>query len=207
MNRTLLTVAAVGALSIAAPALAQPAGAWQGINARQAHLDQRIDMGVRRGDLTRAEAVRLRSEFRMIADLEARYRANGLQASERADLDRRFDLLSARVRYERNDAQARNGGNNGRGAWAGGASINQRQAILERRIERGVRSGSLTRSEAARLRGEFRAIANLEARYRASNGLQPRERADLDQRFDLLQARIRTDLADYGFRWDDNRYR
>ena len=206
MNRTFLTVAALGALAVAAPALAQPASAWQGVATRQAQLDERIDMGVRRGDLTREEAMRLRNEFRTIVSLESRYRANGLQPSERADLDRRFDLLSARIRYERHDDQARNGGpgwNNGRGA---GASINQRQAILERRIDRGMRNGSLTRGEAARLRTEFRAIANLEARYRA-NGLQPRERADLDRRFDLLQARIRTDLADNSFRWDDYRYR
>jgi hypothetical protein len=136
----------------------------------------------------------------MIANLETRYRRGGLSLSERADLDRRFDLLSARVRYERADNQDRRGPN-------AGASINARQAVLDRRIDMGVRNGSLTRLEAARLRSEFRTIANLEARYRASGGLQARERADLDRRFDILQARIRTDLADNSFRWDNFRYR
>lgn len=101
---------AVSALSVAliagaaAPAAAQ---SWQNINQRQANLDRRIDVGVRNGSLTRAEAGRLRAEFRQIARLETRYRANGLSLRERRDLDRRFDLLSARIRYERHDRQDR----------------------------------------------------------------------------------------------------
>ena len=78
-------------------------GGWMNINQRQAKLDRRIDQGIRNGSITRNEAIRLRSEFRDIARLEARYRANGLSNWERADLDRRFDTLSARIRWERND--------------------------------------------------------------------------------------------------------
>ena len=78
-------------------------GGWMNINQRQAHLDRRIDQGIRNGSITRNEAIRLRSEFRGIARLENRYRTNGLSNWERADLDRRFDGLSARIRWERND--------------------------------------------------------------------------------------------------------
>lgn len=78
-------------------------GGWMNINQRQAQLDRRIDQGIRNGSITRNEAIRLRSEFRDIARLENRYRANGLSNWERADLDRRFDGLSARIRWERND--------------------------------------------------------------------------------------------------------
>lgn len=80
-------------------------------------------------------------------------------------------------------------------------SINQRQANLEARIDAGVRNGSLTRSEAVRLRAEFNDLARLEARYRASNGLSRAERADLDRRFDALSARIRYERNDRGDRW------
>lgn len=76
---------------------------WVSINQRQAQLDRRIDQGVRHGSLNRREAYRLRAEFNQIARLEARYRANGLNGWERADLDRRFDVLSARIRAERHD--------------------------------------------------------------------------------------------------------
>ena len=75
-------------------------------------------------------------------------------------------------------------------------SINQRQANLDHRIDVGVRNGSLTRNEAMRLRAEFRDLARLEARYRASRGLSNAERRDLDRRFDLLSQRIRYERHD-----------
>ena len=78
-------------------------GGWMNINQRQAKLDHRIDQGVRNGTITRREAYRLRSEFQTIARLEYRYRANGLSNWERADLDRRFDGLASRIRWERRD--------------------------------------------------------------------------------------------------------
>ena len=84
-------------------------------------------------------------------------------------------------------------------------SINERQARLERRIEQGIRNGQLTRYEAARLRREFRRIAYLENRYR-SNGLSGWERADLDRRFDALQAQIRYERRDDERRYGYNEY-
>jgi hypothetical protein len=80
---------------------------WQSINQRQINLDRRIDQGVRNGQLSRREAMRLRAEFNQIARLEARYRRGGLTQWERADLDRRFDRLSAQIRYERHDRDGR----------------------------------------------------------------------------------------------------
>jgi len=186
MRKFLALAAAASALAIAAPAAAQSYGGWQPINQRQAQLEQRIDAGVRTGQLTRGEAARLRVEFNDIARLEARYRAGGLSGWERADLDRRFDQLSQRIRYERRD-------NQGRGdAWT---PINQRQRQLDARIDARVRDGSLTRTEAYRLRAEFNEIAALEARYRRG-GLTMAERRDLDQRFDRLSARIHAQAHD-----------
>lgn len=192
MKRTLLTLMAATSMAAAIPAIAS-AQPWQNINQRQANLDQRIDVGVRNGQLTRAEADRLRVEFNGIARLEATYRASrpGLTVAEMADLDRRFDALSARIRFERSDRDDRQ--------WQ---NINQRQAALERRIERAMRDRRLSQREARSIRAEFQAIARLEANYRASRpGLTAAERADLDRRFDRLSARIRMDAndRDYGY--------
>lgn len=121
MRKLIVPALVLAAASVAAPSFAQsyhrPAppppphhgpqhagyGAWQSINARQANLDRRIDRGVRNGQLSRREAVRLRGEFNSLLRLEANYRRSGLTAWERADLDRRFDRLSAQIRYERGD--------------------------------------------------------------------------------------------------------
>jgi hypothetical protein len=88
----------------------------------------------------------------------------------------------------------------------GWTSINQRQAQLDRRIDQGLRNGSLTRREAARLRAEFYDIARLESRYRM-NGLSGWERADLDRRFDQLAAQIRYERRDnqYGYGYGSRR--
>lgn len=123
MKKTFLIPAlALAAASVALPAAAQSYGyghndrggryeqdhrGWQPINVRQRQLAQRIDVGVRNGQLSRREAVRLRSELNQIVRLEANYRRGGLTAWERADLDRRFDRLSAQIRYERRDRDGR----------------------------------------------------------------------------------------------------
>ena len=49
--------------------------------------------------------------------------------------------------------------------YRGWHSINQRQANLDRRIEMGVRYGSISRREAVNLRAEFNQIARLEAMF------------------------------------------
>ncbi|MBP7650179.1 MAG: hypothetical protein KA085_18525 [Phenylobacterium sp.] len=184
---TILAAASVLALSAGAAS----AQGWMSINQRQANLDARIDAGVRSGDLTRQEAVTLRGDFRAVSNLEATYRRNGLSNWERTDLDRRFDALSNRIRFERHDRDDRQGN--------GWMNINQRQANLDRRIDQGIRTGKITRAEAYRLRADFQTIARLENRYRA-NGLSNWERTDLDRRFDTLSARIRIEAN------DSNRY-
>jgi hypothetical protein len=116
MKRTLLALAALAAVT-AAPLTAQAAQAaqWQSINQRQANLEQRIDQGVRSGQITRPEAARLRGEFKSISRLEASYRrSNGLSMRERADLDTRFDRLSRQIQIQRHDRDDRRDRRDGR---------------------------------------------------------------------------------------------
>lgn len=107
MKKLAILTLAGAASALTLSATAASAQGWTNINERQARLDHRIDRGVARGDLTRREARHLRMEFRHIARLETRYRANGLSRWERADLDRRFDRLSAQIRDQRHDSQWR----------------------------------------------------------------------------------------------------
>ncbi|MEH3103107.1 MAG: hypothetical protein PGN12_04295 [Sphingomonas phyllosphaerae] len=75
-------------------------------------------------------------------------------------------------------------------------SINARQARLDQRIDQGIRSGTLDRREATRLRRDSRQLVQLETRYRRSGGLSNWERQDLNRRFDALSARVRWDKHD-----------
>ena len=108
MKKIAILIAGLGVAAATIPAASAQQG-WWGINQRQAQLDRRIDQGVRRGQLTRPEAARLRAEFRGIVNLEYRYRRSGggLNMAERRDLDRRFDMLARKIRWERHDWQNR----------------------------------------------------------------------------------------------------
>ena len=110
MKRIVLSLAAMSAVLTAVPVVAS-AAPWQSINQRQANLDRRIDQGVRTGELTRPEAVRMRDQFRDLARLETQYRRSGggLTANERTDLDQRFDRLGQRIHAQKNDRQDRPG--------------------------------------------------------------------------------------------------
>jgi hypothetical protein len=198
-----LALTAAAAVALCAGSAA--AQGWVSINQRQARLDDRIEAGIRTGDLTRAEARRLRIDFRDLSRLEAHYRRDGLSRAERVDLDRRFDALSARIRIQRTDWQRDwFGGRDWRdrdGRWV---PIDRREAQLDRRIDQGVRHGQLTRSEAARLRAEFRQIERMEHRYRRG-GLSNAEVAALDRRFDELAQQIRWERRDDQRRYGWNR--
>lgn len=195
MRRAILLMCATTSLTVAIPFAANA----QSINQRQSSLDARIDAGVANRSLTGAEAAQLRGEFAGIARLETRYRRSGgrLTAVERADLDRRFDLLSSRIRYDRNDGDRRD-----RNDDQSRTNINERQREIEAKIDAGVRGGGLSSREAADMRLEFQSIARQEAQYRASGrGLTPAERAGLDQRFDRLERNIQRNRMDDERRW------
>lgn len=190
MHRKLIALLAATAVSATLPALASAQQGWVNINQRQAQLDQRIEVGVRNGQISRAEAARLHAEFSDIARLEATYRRDGLSMNERVDLDRRFDALSMRIRAERTDNDRRGGPRRDR--WQH-ANLNQQQAQFRQRLDRATRDGRITPVQARNLRAEFQTIANLESQYRRG-GLDARERAELDMRLDRLQANFRASV-------------
>jgi hypothetical protein len=70
------------------------------VERRLAHVRMGIDRGVRMGDLTPDQAMRLRLEYRQIDSLDQRYTAEGMTAEKTADLNSRLDLLNSRVSYD-----------------------------------------------------------------------------------------------------------
>lgn len=95
-------------LALAAVAgMGTPSLAWTSINARQANQLARIQVGIRNGALTQAEATQLRAQFATLNRLEQQYRRGGLSLRERQDLDRRFNALSRRIYTQKHDRQVR----------------------------------------------------------------------------------------------------
>lgn len=153
------------------------AGPWVPMASRQSWLEARLEAGQRDRSLSTQDAARLRADFQTIARLETQYRQGGLTNAEQADLDRRFDALSARLLVERQDNPY------------GWQTVGQRQVEIEQRIDTALRNRDLTTQDAARLRAEVQAIARLETQYRA-NGMTSAQQADLDRRLQALEAQI-----------------
>jgi hypothetical protein len=87
-------------------------------------------------------------------------------------------------------------------AQENGRNVNQRLHRQHRRIRSGIRSGSLTRSEAHRLERRDRGIRRSERRDRRSGGgISTRERRHLDRRLN------RTNRAIYRQKHDRQRRR
>lgn len=125
MKKFTMIIAGLGIATAALPATAQAASwdqghqryaaverrgddrGWVSIHQRKMQIERRIEQGIRSGALTRGEARSLTAQFHNLERLEARYRASGhgLTRAERVDLDRRYDALAARVRYEKHDRQ------------------------------------------------------------------------------------------------------
>ncbi len=91
---------------------------------------------------------------------------------------------------------------------AGGASaqsmssIDQRQDYQQDRIERGIRDGQITRSEASRLEQGERSIDRAQARARADGVVTPQERARIDRMTDREGRKIYQQSHDRQQSWD-----
>ncbi|WP_435995077.1 hypothetical protein [Brevundimonas sp. LjRoot202] len=96
-------------------------------------------------------------------------------------------------RYDRNDRYEQN-----RGGWQ---SISNRKHQLDRRINVGLRNGSLSRREGRRLENELNRLVRLEHSY-MRGGLTRWERNDLDRRYDRLAVQVRIERRDR----DDRRW-
>jgi len=135
MKAILASVAAIAAISAAVPATAQTFAGQTGARIdvqfggyNQPHrggvyappprfavspavrMQQRIDMGVRNGSLSRNEAYRLHAQLRQVQQVEWRAQRDGrITAREAHDLDRRYAALDARIRVASRDVNRRYG--------------------------------------------------------------------------------------------------
>lgn len=184
MKTIALSSLAAMLLATALPAFARDHGPRDpGVNARQYNQQQRIGQGVRSGQLTPRETVRLEREQARIRAEERRYKSDGvLTRAERADLQHDLNVANRHIYNEKHDAQNM--------PWAGGQpgnpatrdpGVNARQYNQQGRIAQGVRSGELTRNEVAELRSEQRAIRQEERLYKSDGVLTKAERKDLHQ--------------------------
>ena len=107
LSAALLTVA--GVLAVASASQADTRNTRDPhVNARQQNQRERIQQGVKSGELTHGEAQELRTERRDIRDLEQTYKSDGtLTHEERQDLHQQLNHQSQEIYEEKHDDETR----------------------------------------------------------------------------------------------------
>ncbi|HEV2568026.1 MAG TPA: hypothetical protein VGT77_05010 [Sphingomonas sp.] len=151
----------------------QDGGRWQMLSTRSTAFEQRINDRLRSRDLTRAEAVRLRADWRTLSQLEANYQRDGIDQREQADLWARYNII--------NDRLGDDGSDSPEGAM-------NRWSDVERRLAASEQNGRVTRNDAAQMRAQLGDLARLDAAY-GVGGYSADQRAYLDRRHaELIQS-------------------
>lgn len=132
-------------------------GQWRPLADERYAFDARVDAAVRARRISSTEGRRLQADFQTLMRRETDYARGGITTAEREDLTRRYAELNRRV------------GDDG-GQYGDDYGHDPRAVEIEARIAAGLRSGSLNRTEAERLRAELRDLtrrwSDLEDRVR-----------------------------------------
>lgn len=161
------------------------------LGTQRAQFETRLNADVRSGAISSSAANSLNSEYAELVSLEARYTADGrVTTQERSDLTERYRAFSTRYQA---GGQSQGGYDDGYDTWR---PLSESRASFDARVNAGVRDRSLTRTQATRLTSDFNALVQLEAGYQR-NGIDARERQDLESRWAELSRRVGNDDGGY----------
>jgi hypothetical protein len=134
------------------------------VNERKENQQDRIAQGVQSGQLTAGETTRLEGkEAGLNQEVHADRQANGgtLSPAEKAQVQQQQNGLSKQIYADKHNAAAANYGN---------GVVGQRRENQQDRIAQGIKSGSLTAGQTAKLENKERALNGEIAGDRAANG-------------------------------------
>lgn len=148
---------------------------------QRAQFDSRVDSDVRSGGLDQRTAVRLKTDYAELVQLELRYGADRqFTMQERRDLSERYNaltqILTNQTYGDDYNTQSPN--------------VAEGQSEFIARVNASIASRRLTRVAGNRLKSDYRLLAQTEASYLRDGVLDERERDDLDARLDALDARV-----------------
>jgi hypothetical protein len=179
-----LVTSAVEAQQPAAPT--PPPGTYQ---AREDNQQDRIANGVQSGQLTAGETKSLESQEASLNHERATDRAaddGRLTAADRTQLNAQQNTVSHDIYQDKHNAATAHYGNN---------EVGQRRQLQQDRIANGIRSGSLSPSEASHLEGREQHINHDIAADRRANGgtLTGQEKAQINHQQNRASGKIYQD--------------
>jgi uncharacterized tellurite resistance protein B-like protein len=156
-------------------------------NERIRDQQERINQGIRSGELTRAEADVLQDNLDRIKHRYSRMKADGrLTSKEQAKLDQMLDHNSRMIYNKKHNPVTRL-----EVEREVVADFNERIRDQQKRINQGIRSGELTRAEADILQDNLDRIKARYSRMKADGKLTAEERERMDRMLDRNSRMIR----------------
>lgn len=164
--------AAAVAAAFATPALAQTTGS---VVQRDVNQQERIEQGLKSGQLTTREASQLERGEAKVERTESRALSDGkLSPAEKARIDRAQNAESREIYRDKHNAAV--GNPNSPSSQRMQADV-QRNINQQSRIEQGVKSGQLTNREAGRLERGQAHVNHMEARAGRDGHVGPHEQS------------------------------
>jgi len=150
----------------------------QRIDRREQNQQNRVADGVKDGSITSGEAARIeRGEAKIQRD-EAAAKADGVVTGrERARLNRELNHTSREIHHDRRNTPG----------------VNHREQNQQDRVANGLKNGSLTSGEAAKIERDETRIQRDEARAKADGVVTGRERARLNRELNHTSREIYRD--------------
>lgn len=188
MNRNLLVTALIASAAFGASFAASAQTTAASTTQRDVNQEQRIENGLQNGSITPRENAELQRDEAHVDRLQARDMKNGsLSPSERAQ------LTAAQNKTSRDIRQAKTNGIDGNPLSASSQRAQadtQRNIDQQRRIDNGVRDGSLTTHEASRLERGQAHVDSREARAGADGHVGAAEQRRIARADNRQSARI-----------------
>lgn len=186
MNRNLIVTALIATAAFGASFAASAQTNATNTTQRDVNQEQRIENGLQNGSITTRENSELQREESHVDHMQARDMKDGSMSPEE-----KARLTAAQNKVSRDISQAKGNGINGNPMSASSQRAQadvQRDVNQQQRINNGVRDGSLTNRQAARLeRGQSHVDAR-EARAGADGHIGAREQRNI-QRADNRQSK------------------
>ena len=194
MDRTLLTTALIAGAAFATSLAASAQASAATTTRRDVQQEQRIENGLQNGSITTRENALLQRDEARVDRLQAEGLKNGsLSPAEKAR------LIAAQDKSSRDIHTARTNGINGNPLSASSQRAQadtQRNINQQQRISQGVKNGSLTNHEAARLEGGQSHVEAREARAGADGHVSAGEQHRILRADDRQSARIQRERHD-----------
>ncbi|HEY7183680.1 MAG TPA: hypothetical protein VIC84_19775 [Blastocatellia bacterium] len=148
------------------------------VDRREQNQQKRVADGVKDGSLNSGEAAKIESDETKIQQDEAKAKADGVvTSSERKQLNRELNQTGHEINRDRDNTPG----------------VDRREQNQQNRVANGLKDGSLSSGEAAKIEGKEAKIRQDEAKAKADGVVTGRERAKLNRELNHTSHEIHHD--------------